>query len=116
MASTLSKQIKNLPGVDISSDNYSVAPNEWADGSRSDMVYASTKPPPPILIKVQYQVNQEFMLRLISYASNVYRRYKALPIVLVGTSPFTPPVSIYDVFFFGAPPFTITGSLYVKTT
>lgn len=38
---------------------------------------------PPVLIEVQYQVNQDFMIRLISYACNAYRRYGKLPIVLV---------------------------------
>ncbi|CAO3701944.1 unnamed protein product [Rhizopus stolonifer] len=51
--------IHSLIGVDVSPDSYSVVPTEWADGSRSDMVYASTKLPPPILIEVQYQVNQD---------------------------------------------------------
>ncbi|ORE00691.1 hypothetical protein BCV72DRAFT_178336, partial [Rhizopus microsporus var. microsporus] len=67
---------------DVPPDSYSVVPTEWADGSRSDMVYASTEFP-PILIEIQYRVNQEFMLRLINYASDVYKRYKMLPIVLV---------------------------------
>ncbi|KAI8374041.1 hypothetical protein EDC96DRAFT_422477, partial [Choanephora cucurbitarum] len=60
---------------DVSPDSYSVVSTEWADGSRSDMVYAS-----PILIEIQYQV---FMLRLIKYCSNVYQCYRALPIILV---------------------------------
>ncbi|CAO3659669.1 unnamed protein product [Rhizopus stolonifer] len=75
--------VHSLIDVDVSPDSYSVVSTEWADGSHSDMVYVSTKLPPPILIEVQYQVNQEFMLKLINYASNVYKRYKALPIVLV---------------------------------
>lgn len=60
---------------------------EWADGSKSDIVYASpfgtTESLPPILIELQYQVDQDFMLRLIKYASHTYSYYKALPIVLV---------------------------------
>lgn len=73
---------KSYIGEDVPPESYAVAPTEWSDGSRSDMVYASTKFP-PILIEVQYQVNQEFMLRLIKSGSNIYKRYKALPIVLV---------------------------------
>ncbi|CAO3702167.1 unnamed protein product [Rhizopus stolonifer] len=38
---------------------------------------------PPILIKMQYHVDQEFMFRLIKYSSETYSRYKVLPIVLV---------------------------------
>lgn len=73
---------KSYIDLDVPLDSYSVAPFEWADSGRSDMVYASTKLP-PILIEIQYQVDQEFMLRLINHASSVYKRYKALPIVLV---------------------------------
>ncbi|KAI7890660.1 uncharacterized protein EV154DRAFT_387163, partial [Mucor mucedo] len=82
--------LKWKPGADlmtkrllnVCSDSYSVAPTEWADGSRSDMVYAS-KIFPPILIEVQYHVDQEFMFRLLKYCSNVYFRYKEQPVVLV---------------------------------
>ncbi|KAG2221286.1 hypothetical protein INT45_000199 [Circinella minor] len=70
-------------GTDAPSDSYSVAQTEWLDGSRSDMLYASQiETLPPILIECQYHVNQDFMLRVIQYSSNVYRRYKMLPIVL----------------------------------
>ncbi|KAI8881626.1 hypothetical protein K501DRAFT_156488, partial [Backusella circina FSU 941] len=69
--------------VDIPPNSYTVAQTEWADDSRSDMVYASIELLPPVLIELQYQVNQDFMLRLINYALNVYKRYKSLPIVLV---------------------------------
>lgn len=41
---------------------------------------------PPILIELQYQVNQMFMPRLIKYSSNAYHRYKVLPIVLVNVT------------------------------
>ncbi|KAI9262866.1 hypothetical protein EDC94DRAFT_518636, partial [Helicostylum pulchrum] len=57
------------------------------DGTRSDIVYASkiekAESLPPILIESQYYVDQDFMLRLISYSSNSYKRYKVLPIILV---------------------------------
>jgi hypothetical protein len=74
-------------GTDVPANSYTVAQTEWADGSRSDMIYASrvetTESLPPILIELQYQVNQDFMLRLIKYSFNAYKRYKVLPIVLV---------------------------------
>ncbi|KAI9355169.1 hypothetical protein BD770DRAFT_391337 [Pilaira anomala] len=38
---------------------------------------------PPILVEVQHQVDQRFMLRLINYCANVYERYEVLPVVLV---------------------------------
>ncbi|ORE05095.1 hypothetical protein BCV72DRAFT_306708 [Rhizopus microsporus var. microsporus] len=37
--------IHSLIDVDVPPDSYSVVPTKWADGSRSDMVYASTKFP-----------------------------------------------------------------------
>ncbi|KAI7848389.1 hypothetical protein BDC45DRAFT_450383, partial [Circinella umbellata] len=74
---------KSFIGADAPPDSYSVAQTEWPDGSRSDMLYVSQIDTlPPILIECQYYVNQDFMLRLIQYASNVYRRYKMMPIVL----------------------------------
>ncbi|CEG62933.1 hypothetical protein RMATCC62417_00161 [Rhizopus microsporus] len=75
--------VHSLVDVDVPSNSYTVAQSEWADGTRSDMGYASTESLPPILIEFQYQVNQDFMLRLINYSSNVYKRYKLFPIVLV---------------------------------
>ncbi|KAG0853219.1 hypothetical protein G6F16_007736 [Rhizopus arrhizus] len=71
----------------IPANTYVVAQNEWTDGSRLDVVYASpiktTESLPPILIELQYQVDQDFMLRLIKYASHTFKRYKVLPIILV---------------------------------
>ncbi|KAI8983919.1 hypothetical protein BDF20DRAFT_857021 [Mycotypha africana] len=77
----------SLVGPDVPANTYSVAQSEWADGTRSDVLYASkiekAEALPPILIESQYYVDQDFMIRLISYSSNVYKRYKVLPIVLV---------------------------------
>lgn len=71
----------------IPANSYIPAQTEWTDGSRSDVVYASpiktTESLPPILIEVQYQVDQDFMLRLIAYASHTHKRYRVLPIILV---------------------------------
>ncbi|KAI9270867.1 hypothetical protein BY458DRAFT_510006 [Sporodiniella umbellata] len=56
--------VQSLLGTDIPADSYAVASNEWADGTRSDIVYAAGKPTkiePPILIEFQNQVNHEFM-------------------------------------------------------
>jgi hypothetical protein len=72
--------------TDIPENSYTAAQTEWADGSRSDVIYASrnkSKSMPLIIIELQYQVDQMFMLRLIKYSSNVYHRFKILPIVLV---------------------------------
>ncbi|KAG0808039.1 hypothetical protein G6F25_010093 [Rhizopus arrhizus] len=74
-----------LGSTDIPANSYTVASNEWADGTRSDVVYAaeskSTKTQPPILIEFQNQVNHEFMNRVINYSLSAYRRYKVYPIV-----------------------------------
>lgn len=71
----------------IPANSYPIAQIEWADGSRSNVVYASSietrESLPSILIELQYQVDQNFMLRLIKYASHTYIRYKVLPTVLV---------------------------------
>ena len=77
---------KLLVGADIPANIYTVCPIEWADGSRSDIVYTSqtlTKSLPPMLIEIQYNVDQMLMLRLIKYSSNAFCRYNMLPIVLV---------------------------------
>jgi hypothetical protein len=62
-------------------NNYVVAQTEWAD-NRSNMLYTPrgevTETMLPILIEVQYLVDQEFMLRLIRDASSAYGRYRVL--------------------------------------
>ncbi|CAO0793162.1 unnamed protein product [Mucor circinelloides] len=79
--------VQSLVDTSIPDNSYTTAQTEWTDGSRSDVVYASpiktTELLPPILIELQYQVDQDFMLRLIAYASHTYKRYKVLPIILV---------------------------------
>ncbi|KAI8056512.1 uncharacterized protein B0P05DRAFT_517661 [Gilbertella persicaria] len=79
--------VHSLVDASIPANSYIPAQAEWTDGSRLDVVYASpiktTESLPPILIELQYQVDQDFMLRLITYASHTYKRYKVLPIILV---------------------------------
>ncbi|KAI8355606.1 hypothetical protein EDC96DRAFT_566660 [Choanephora cucurbitarum] len=103
----LVKAIENLilpldwkPGEDLKSKSLLNNPNimnlivrslvdntEWTDGSRSDVVYASrtktTDSLPPVLIELQCQLDQDFMIRTTLYASHTYKRYKVLPIILV---------------------------------
>jgi hypothetical protein len=71
----------------IPTNSYVISPNKWSDGSRSDVAYASTTITndslPPVLIELQYQVDQDFMLRIIKYASHVYKWYKVLPVIVV---------------------------------
>ncbi|KAI7889105.1 uncharacterized protein EV154DRAFT_446886, partial [Mucor mucedo] len=79
--------VRSLVGEIAPENSYTVAPTEWADNSRSDVLYTPraevTKTMPPILIVTQYLVDQEFMLRLIRYASSTYDRYRVLPLILV---------------------------------
>ncbi|KAI9252438.1 hypothetical protein BY458DRAFT_357368 [Sporodiniella umbellata] len=58
--------------------------------SRSNVVYASPikKSLRSILIGLQYQVDQDCILRLITYASHTYKRYRVLPIILAITTKF----------------------------
>ncbi|GAN01776.1 hypothetical protein MAM1_0012d01211 [Mucor ambiguus] len=73
-------------GTDMSANNYTISPTEWADGIRSDIMYMPqtlTKSMSLILLEIQYNIDQEFMLKLIKYSSNAFNRYKILPIVLI---------------------------------
>ncbi|KAI9276368.1 hypothetical protein BY458DRAFT_545941 [Sporodiniella umbellata] len=51
---------------------------EWPDGNRLALAYVS-----PILIELQYQVDQGFMLRSIAYPFLTYERYTVLSIFLI---------------------------------
>ncbi|KAI8085507.1 hypothetical protein BDF21DRAFT_328178, partial [Thamnidium elegans] len=68
-------------------NSYTIVQTEWANNSRPDMLYTPraevTETMPPILIGIQYLVDQDFMLRLIRYASSTYDRYRVFPLVLV---------------------------------
>ncbi|KAG1441315.1 hypothetical protein G6F56_011539 [Rhizopus delemar] len=79
--------IRSLLGSNIPSDAYHVSQTEWSNGTRSDVVYAANHNKneefPPVIIEIQYMVNQEFIYRLINYASNAFDRYKVSPVILV---------------------------------
>ncbi|EIE79741.1 hypothetical protein RO3G_04446 [Rhizopus delemar RA 99-880] len=79
--------VKSLLGTDVPEDIYTVTSNEWANGSRSDIVYMVKDKPtaerPPIIIEFQYKVSRDFMNRVISYSLSAYCRYKAYPVVLI---------------------------------
>ncbi|KAI8971788.1 hypothetical protein BDF20DRAFT_804410, partial [Mycotypha africana] len=38
---------------------------------------------PPILIEIQRQIDQDFMIRLVHFCTCVYKRYRILPVVLI---------------------------------
>ncbi|KAG1442953.1 hypothetical protein G6F56_010852 [Rhizopus delemar] len=79
--------VNELLGSDVPNNTYISASTEWSDGTRSDAIYIPknevTHDLPPILVEVQHQVDQRFMLRLINYCANIYERYEVLPVVLV---------------------------------
>ncbi|KAI8364508.1 hypothetical protein EDC96DRAFT_544826 [Choanephora cucurbitarum] len=66
--------------LDTFSNSHTVVQTERTDGSLSSIVYASIEPLPPVLIEIQYQVSQDFMLWLI----------KLIPIILtIMNKPFS---------------------------
>ncbi|KAI7866169.1 hypothetical protein BDF14DRAFT_1728978, partial [Spinellus fusiger] len=73
--------------TDVPEDIYTVALDEWANGSRFDIVYMAKDKPtaerPPIIIEFQDKVSREFMNRVIGYSLSAYCRYKAYSIVLI---------------------------------
>ncbi|KAG2229335.1 hypothetical protein BDF21DRAFT_492172 [Thamnidium elegans] len=77
----------DLMSKDIPADSYKVAPNEWADGTRSDVVYSvrdkSTVETPPILIEFQSEVSSDIMGRLNRYSLSCKGRYNVYPIIVI---------------------------------
>ncbi|KAI7859344.1 hypothetical protein BDC45DRAFT_497398 [Circinella umbellata] len=67
-------------------NHYSPRPTEWPNPTISDVLYLPNSPNdnfPPVLIEVQHMVDNDFILRLMTYAISVYRQYnKAPPIIL----------------------------------
>lgn len=71
---------------EVARDHYVAAPTEFIDKSKCDVVYVphdrlSTFP--PILIEVQNQVDEKFLVRAIHYSTLIYERYKTHPILVV---------------------------------
>ncbi|KAI9264933.1 hypothetical protein BDA99DRAFT_571288 [Phascolomyces articulosus] len=65
-------------------DHFTSCPTEWPDGTASDVIYVSdAEKYKPVLIEVQRNVDQEFLLRLISYSVCAQRKYKKPPVILV---------------------------------
>ncbi|KAI9273664.1 hypothetical protein BY458DRAFT_489322 [Sporodiniella umbellata] len=79
--------VHELLGSDVPNSIYIPGSTEWPDDTRSGAIYIPknevTDDLPPILVEVQHQVDQRFMLRLIKYCANIYERYEVLPVVLV---------------------------------
>ncbi|KAL9536564.1 hypothetical protein MBANPS3_012560, partial [Mucor bainieri] len=67
-------------------DDYYVGNCEWSDGTRSDVVLepkSSVLNLPPIIVEIQYTVNQLFMKRAVNYCLQAFKRYKVDPIILI---------------------------------
>ncbi|KAG1167589.1 hypothetical protein G6F46_011503 [Rhizopus delemar] len=65
---------------------YIARPTEWPDGSKSDILYAPSivsASLPPVLVEIQFNINQNFIDRLLIYSSNVKKEFKIKPVVLI---------------------------------
>lgn len=85
LKSDFAKDIITKALFDLEGGTYSVGDAEWNDGSHSDIVYVplDTKHP-PVIIEVQYKVDNEFMVRATQYCAQAYFRHgKRLPILLI---------------------------------
>ncbi|SAL99586.1 hypothetical protein [Absidia glauca] len=69
-------------------DEYSPQPTEWANATKSDVLYTSdnTNSFPPILIEVQYNVDDKFLHRLVQYCEEARKQYSTEPVALVFVS------------------------------
>ncbi|CAO0792749.1 unnamed protein product [Mucor circinelloides] len=67
-------------------NDYLVAENEWATGTRFDLVLASkcaSSSLPPIIVEFQHRVDKKFMKRAITYCIQASDRYGIDPILVV---------------------------------
>jgi hypothetical protein len=65
-------------------DSYYSSPTQWSNRNISDVLYlAQTDDLPPITIEIQYTVDTDFYLRLISYGTSAARQYRTLPILIM---------------------------------
>ncbi|ORE06063.1 hypothetical protein BCV72DRAFT_305911 [Rhizopus microsporus var. microsporus] len=89
--------------LDVPSGTYTaVAPTEWSDGTRSDVVYiprlSINKSLPPFLIEVQRIVGESFMQRVIHYCIHINRAFDRKPIVLIFATDSICPNSLLEQF------------------
>jgi hypothetical protein len=66
-------------------DQYWPRPTEWANATKSDVLYAADDAStfPPILIEVQYIADSRFLHRLVQYCEEVNKQHHTEPVVLV---------------------------------
>lgn len=89
--------------LDVPNGTYTaVAPTEWSDGTRSDVVYiprlSISKSLPPFLIEVQRTVRESFMQRVIHYCIHINRAFDRKPIVLIFATDSICPNSLLEQF------------------
>ncbi|KAI9485850.1 MAG: hypothetical protein EXX96DRAFT_546724 [Benjaminiella poitrasii] len=64
-------------------NNYSPWPTEWPNRTISDVLYLPNSPQddsfPPILVEAQHTVDNDFVLRIMSYAISIYRQHNKTP-------------------------------------
>lgn len=57
---------------------------EWPNRTKSDVMYLpNSKNLPPILLEIQYTVDSDFLLRLISYSVSAIRLHNTLPPIIL---------------------------------
>ncbi|KAI8393778.1 uncharacterized protein BYT42DRAFT_609548 [Radiomyces spectabilis] len=66
-------------------NHYSPRPTVWPNGLNSDVLYAteSSNDNPPVLVQIQYAVNNDFLHRVVGYCKEIFAEYGASPVVLV---------------------------------
>ncbi|KAI8637514.1 hypothetical protein BD408DRAFT_447550 [Parasitella parasitica] len=66
-------------------DQYRPRLTEWANGTKSDVLYATnnSKDMPPVLVEIQYAVDNNFLHRVVRYCEEIVTEYGVSPVVLV---------------------------------
>jgi hypothetical protein len=72
---TIVKELRLAP------QEYFTDDTEFADGSRCDALFASMTGP-PIIVEIQNTMNEQFICRLVRYATSVYIKYERWPFCL----------------------------------
>lgn len=76
-------------------DHYVATPTEFINKNKCDVLYAPRNPLstfPPVLIEVQNQVDEKFLVRAVHYSTLIYERYNKHPIlVIIGVASATVP-------------------------
>ncbi|KAI8641165.1 hypothetical protein BD408DRAFT_433503 [Parasitella parasitica] len=71
---------------EVAEDHYAATPTEFINKNKCDVLYTPHDPLsafPPVLIEVQNQVDEKFLVRAIHYSTLIYERYKKRPILVI---------------------------------